>query len=151
MRILLADDSALIIGRLQSMLSNYKHVEIVGIVKNGNDTLQALISLKPDLAIVDIKMPGLSGLQVLQEIRKVNKTVKYLILTLYPTEEYRKAAMQAGADYFFSKADDFEKVALVVEEFKLKELMGIKIKKRVKKIRKTKNVLESKPEKKLNN
>jgi DNA-binding NarL/FixJ family response regulator len=57
MRVLLADDSGLILERLTEMLKMYRKVEIVGSLKNGNDALDSLRRLKPDLAIVDLKMP----------------------------------------------------------------------------------------------
>ena len=78
MRVLLADDSDLILERLQKMVSMFSQVEIVGLYKNGLETLEALRLLKPDLAIVDIKMPGISGLKVLKEIRKEDKTIKFM-------------------------------------------------------------------------
>jgi two-component system response regulator YesN len=112
MRILLADDSSLILERLQEMISNYRQIEVVGALKNGTDVLEALKNLKPDLAIVDIKMPGLSGLEVLKEVRKINKTIIFIILTFYPSDYYRRLAI----DYFFSKVDDFEKIPLVIAE-----------------------------------
>jgi len=114
MRVLLADDSGLILECLQEMLSIYEQVEVVKACKNGNEALEAIRILKPDLAIVDIKMPGLSGLEVLTEIRKEDKNVKFIILTFYSSDYYRQWAIQAGADYFFSKVDDFDKVSLVV-------------------------------------
>jgi len=116
MRILLADDSDLILERLQQMLRFDPRVEIVGTFKNGKETLAALRILKPDMAIVDIKMPGLSGLEVLHEIRKEDSTVKFMILTFYSSDNYRKLAISSGADYFFSKVDDFEKISGVVNE-----------------------------------
>lgn len=121
MKVLLADDSGLILERLQGALSPFKHIEIVGSFKNGIETLEGLRSLKPQMAIVDIKMPGLSGLEVLSEIRKENKDVKFIILTFYASEYHRQLAMQSGADYFFSKVDDFDKaiqvaINLVYEE-----------------------------------
>jgi len=122
MRILLADDSVLILERLQQMLTIFPQVEIVGSLKNGNEALQAIKILKPDLAILDIKMPGLSGLEVLTEIRKVDKTVKFIILTLYSSDFYKQMAIQSGVDYFFSKVDDFEKVTLAVSEMVMKEV-----------------------------
>ena len=121
MRVLIADDSVLILEWLQDTLGMNKQVEIVGSFKNGIDTLNALKTLKPDLAIVDFKMPGLNGLEVLKEIRKENKILKFIILTYYSLDNYRQVAMQAGADYFFSKVDDFEKVSIVVEEMVAKE------------------------------
>jgi DNA-binding NarL/FixJ family response regulator len=114
MRVLLADDSRLMLERLTEMLNMYRDTEIVGSFNNGIDTLAGLRTLKPDLAIVDIKMPGLTGLEVLNEIRKENKTVKIIILTFYSSDHYRKMAIQAGADYFFNKVDDFDEVSMVV-------------------------------------
>jgi two-component system nitrate/nitrite response regulator NarL len=116
MKVLLADDSGLILERLKEMLSMHKQAEVVASLKNGTEALEALRNLKPDLAIVDIKMPGLSGLEVLNEIRKEDDNIKFIILTFYSSDYYRQLAIKAGADYFFNKADDFDKVSLVVEE-----------------------------------
>lgn len=121
MKVLIADDSLYTINCLLEMLAIYKQVEIVGFYKNGTDTLEAIQLLKPDLAIVDIKMPGLSGLDVLKEIRKEDKTIKIIILTFFSFEYFRQMAMDAGADYFFSKTDEFEKLSLLVAEMVEKE------------------------------
>ena len=121
MRVIIADDSSLIRERLQEMLSISGKVEIVGSCDNGTDTLEALRNLKPDLAIVDLKMPGMSGLEVLTEIRKENKTLKFIILTFHASDYYRQLAMEAGADYFFSKVEEFEKVSQVVAQMVQKE------------------------------
>jgi two-component system response regulator YesN len=127
MRVVLADDSDLILDWLKEMLSAFDQVEIVAALKNGNEALHALNTLKPDLAIVDLKMPGLSGLEVLKEIRKVDKDVKFIILTFYAFDPYRQSAVKAGVDYFFSKVDDFEKVSQVVAELLVKEENNKKI------------------------
>ncbi len=116
MTVILADDSSLILERLQQMIGASKKAKIVGTFNNGTDTLEALKTLKPDVAIVDIKMPGLTGLQVLNEIRKVNKSIKFIVLTFYSSDHYRNMAFRDGADYYFSKVDDFEKVVLAIEE-----------------------------------
>jgi DNA-binding NarL/FixJ family response regulator len=115
-RVIIADDSILILERLKEMLSNYRQIEIVGSFNNGIETLESLRKLKPDLAIVDIKMPGLTGLQVLTEIRKEDKILKFMILTFYSNDYHRQMAIKAGADYFFSKADDFEKILPLITE-----------------------------------
>lgn len=120
MRVIIADDSVLILQRLQEMLSIYKQVEIVGALKTGIEALEALRIQKPDLAIVDLEMPGLNGIEVLKEIRKSDQALKFIILTFFSTDNYRKMAIRSGADYFFSKGDDFEKVHLVVEKMILK-------------------------------
>lgn len=120
MKVLIADDSDLILVRLQECLSVCKGLEIVGVSKNGIDTLENLRKTKPDLAVIDLRMSGLNGLEVLQEIRKENKTVKIIILTLYSSDYYKQKAIQLGADYFLNKADDFDKVVLVAAEMTLK-------------------------------
>ncbi len=121
MKVLLADDSVLILERLQYILRMFQQVEIVGTFANGTDTLEALKVKKPDLAIVDIKMPGMSGLDVLKDIRKVNKAMRFIILTFYTTDYYRDLALKEGVDYFFSKSEDFERVSQVVEEMVQRE------------------------------
>jgi DNA-binding NarL/FixJ family response regulator len=116
MKVILADDSALILVRLQETVFKCKEMIIAGSYKNGIDALYALKKLKPDLAIIDLQMPGLSGLKILHEIRKENKTMKFVILTFNPSDYYQKWAIQEGADYFFSKVDDFNKILPVIEE-----------------------------------
>lgn len=125
MKVLIADDSDLIRERLQQMLSQFAQVEIVGAFDNGIQTLEALLCLKPDLAIVDYKMPGLSGLEVLKGIRKEDTSIKIIILTFYSSNYYRLLAMQYGADYFFSKADEFEKIAHLLEAMLVTDSKGI--------------------------
>lgn len=115
MRVLLADDSVLILDRLTEMLGFFGQVEIVGSCRNGTETLDALRILNPDLAIVDIRMPGLSGLEVIRQFRKENKTVKFIILTLLSSGYHQQNAIDAGADYFFNKID-FKNLPLVITE-----------------------------------
>jgi len=121
MRVLLADDSELVLDALHEILYAVDQVVIVASCKNGTDALKAIRTHVPDLAIVDIQMPGLTGLEVLTEIRNEGIITKFIILTFFSSGYYRQLAMEAGADYFFSKADDFEKIAGVVEEMLSKE------------------------------
>lgn len=119
MRVVIADDSNLIRERLQELIIGYKRAEIVGTFKNGTDTLSALRILKPDLAIVDIVMPGLSGLEVLKAIRKENKTMTFIIFTFHSSDYYRQMAIQLKVDHFFNKVDDFDNLKQVVAEMVL--------------------------------
>lgn len=112
----MAEDSDLILFRLLEMASAFRQLEIVGIFKNGNVALEAILRLKPDLAIIDINMPGISGLRVLKETRKQDQEIKIIILTFSAIDRYREMVLREGADYFFLKAEDFEKIHLVVAE-----------------------------------
>jgi len=109
-----ADDSDLILERLKDTATLFPNLKVAGSFKNGIDALEAMKRLQPDLAVADIRMPGMSGLKVLTELRKENWTGIFIVLTLYPFEIYRQQALNAGADYFFSKADDFDKVGWVI-------------------------------------
>lgn len=110
MRVLLADDSNLMISRLQETLSVYKEIEIVGIAENGLTALEKTRKLIPDLLILDLRMPKMSGINVLREIRKKDKKIKIMVLTSFSSEDYREKTLELGANYFFSKVDDFEKI-----------------------------------------
>jgi DNA-binding NarL/FixJ family response regulator len=121
MRVILADDSELILVRLQQMLGIFPQVELLGSYIDGIETLDAMRKQKPDLAIIDIKMPWMSGLDVLKEIRKEDKFMKIILLSFYSSDYYRQLASQLGADYFFSKSDEFEKLEIKVGEMVLDE------------------------------
>ncbi len=116
MKVLLADDSELILERLQELISKHKGIEIVGSFNNGYDTLEGLRNLKPDLAIVDIKMPGKNGLEILAKIKLEQKMITFIILTFYESDFYKLLAIDLGTDYYFSKVNDFEKISKVVEK-----------------------------------
>ena len=120
MKVLLTDDSQLILDRLHEMLSVFKDVEIVGSFKNGTESLEAIKTLNPDLVISDINMPGLNGLQLLAAVRKEKHNTKFIVLTVHASNYYRKVAFKWGADYFFSKVNDFEKVPEVVNHLLMK-------------------------------
>jgi len=121
MRVLLIDDSQLILDRLYEMLCAFNDVEIIGSFKNGKDALEAIKILTPDLVIIDINMPGLTGLQVLAEVKKENHKTKFIVLTLFASNYYRRKAIRLGANYFFSKVDDFEKVSIVVKHLLMRD------------------------------
>ncbi|WP_372935199.1 response regulator transcription factor [Mariniphaga sediminis] len=116
MRVVIADDSDFILDRLNQMLVSMEQVKVVGRFHNGIDALNGLRELKPDLAILDNKMPGLRGVEIIRDIRKENAAVRLILLTLYADYYHREEAMTAGADYFFSNSEDFEYIPTVVSE-----------------------------------
>lgn len=118
MRVIIADDSMIMLDRLKQMLVSLEEVMVVGAFSNGTDALDALHALKPDLAILDNKMPGLKGIDVIREVRKEDRKVKLILLTFYADTYYWQQAMNAGADYFFSKSEDFEKIPEVISQLR---------------------------------
>jgi DNA-binding NarL/FixJ family response regulator len=115
-RVLIVDDSKQVRERLISLLSEYPQVLIVGQAGNGKEALDALDDQKPDTVVLDIRLPGRSGIQLLREIKATHPEIAVIMLTNYDFEQYRKQCMQFGADYFFNKTLEFEKVVNVLVE-----------------------------------
>ena len=92
------------------MLSEVKDVKVVGQAATAASALEKIWTLRPDYVILDIQMPGLSGIYVLEKMKKYPPVPKVIILTNYPFPHFKNACMSAGADYFFDKSKDFEKI-----------------------------------------
>jgi len=116
MKVFLVDDSAIIRERLVSMLSEIKGVEIVGEAKNAHDALEDIEKLKPDAVILDIRMPGGNGIDVLEKIKEGRPKTQVIMFTNYLYPQYRKRCMELGADFFFDKSNEFEKVTGVIQK-----------------------------------
>lgn len=108
--VLIVDDSAIVCERLNSMLSEIDGVKVVGQASSAASALEQIRTLKPDFVILDIQMPGLSGLYVLEKMKKFPHVPRVIMLTNYPYPHFKNACVAAGADYFFDKSKDFEKI-----------------------------------------
>jgi DNA-binding NarL/FixJ family response regulator len=114
MKVFIADDSSEIRKRIIAMLSDLENIEMIGEAGNVQDAIQSIQAFDPDVVILDIRMPGGSGIDVLKKIEKRNETPVVIILTNYPHSQYRKKCMEAGADFFFDKSGEFERIVEVV-------------------------------------
>jgi len=104
------DDSPIVCERLKTMLSEVGHVKVVGDAGTAASALDKVWSLRPDVVILDIQMPGLSGMYVLEKMKKFPPMPKVIVLTNYPFPHFKNACLAGGADYFFDKSKDFEKI-----------------------------------------
>jgi len=116
MKVFIADDSPILRERLKTMLSDFPEVEISGQAKDTPEAIKFIKELKPDIVILDIRMPGGSGIEVLQSIKKDRPDIKVIVFTNYPYPQYRKKCMNLGADFFFAKATESEEVPKVIEQ-----------------------------------
>ena len=98
------------------MLSDFSEVEIAGQAHDTPEAIKSIKELKPDVVILDIRMPGGSGIEVLQSIKKDRPNLKVVVFTNYPYPQYRKKCMNLGADFFFTKATEYEEVSKVIEQ-----------------------------------
>jgi len=110
LRILIADDSDMVRRRLVDMLEEIEGVEIVGQACQGCQAIAMIRELKPDMVILDIRMPERNGIEVLHDIGKETSRPVVIMLTNYPYEQYQRTCTEAGSDYFFDKSSEFDKV-----------------------------------------
>jgi len=121
MRVFIVDDSSVIVERLTRLLSEVPGVEFVGHATDVPQAVQRVLEILPDALVLDLHMPGGSGLDVLRAIRPVQPSLRVLVFTNYPQEEYRQECMAAGADYFLDKSTEFEKIPSILRELMQKE------------------------------
>jgi len=122
MKVLIVDDSKIVCNGLQQILSNIAGVDIViQQAHTGKDAIMSISESKPDVVILDIRLPDLSGIDVLADIRAKRLSAKVIILTNYPYPQYRKKCKELGADYFFDKVAEFEEIPVLIEKLAKKE------------------------------
>jgi DNA-binding NarL/FixJ family response regulator len=110
MKVVIADDSPVVVERLRDLLSDIQGVELVGQARDAVEALRCIRQGNPDLAILDLQMPGGSGLDILRTIRPERPGLCVLICTNYPYPQYKEQCLAAGANYFLDKSAEFEKI-----------------------------------------
>lgn len=113
---IIVDDSILVRERLVKMLSVVPGVKVVGEAGNSYEALDVFEKTKPQVAILDIKMPGENGVEVLKKLKKISPSVIVIVLTNYPYTQYRAKCFENGADYFFDKSEEYSKVIDVLDD-----------------------------------
>lgn len=113
-KIFIADDHTLFREGLIKILESDSNNEIVGSSGNGSEALNKILNLKPDVAILDIEMPGKSGLEILNQLRETNISTVFVILTMYTDEEYLEKAMSSGAKGYLLKDSTVDEINLCV-------------------------------------
>jgi len=97
----IADDSTVVRERLVEMLAMFDTVEVIGQAANGKDALGDILNLHPDVALLDINMPGLNGIDVMMQVKSVNPGIKVILFTSYSATDFGEECMKRGADFFF--------------------------------------------------
>ncbi len=108
-RVLLVDDHTILRTGLRMFFDSQQDMVVVGEAVCGEDALEKVQVLQPDVVILDISMPGMSGIEAIARIKQLTPDVGILMLTMHEAEEYLQQAMQAGASgYVLKKAADSE-------------------------------------------
>jgi len=102
-RILIADDHTIVREGLKQIIAEISGMEVADEATNGNEALRKIKEGDFDVVLLDISMPGKSGLETLKEIRMEDQTLPVLILTMHPEEQYAVRVLKAGASGYLTK------------------------------------------------
>jgi DNA-binding NarL/FixJ family response regulator len=103
MRIVLADDHEIVRKGIRDIISAEPSWEVCGEAADGQQAIELVMLLKPDLVVLDLSMPVLNGLQAASQIRHSAPRTKILILSMHDSSQSKKAALDVGADAFLTK------------------------------------------------
>lgn len=110
MKILLCDDQAVIRDGLEMLLTLEKDFQVVGSAQDGFEAIELAGKKTPDLVLMDLKMPGMNGIEATREIRKKYPAIKILVLTTYDDDEWVFDAIRAGASGYLLKDTPRQKI-----------------------------------------
>jgi DNA-binding NarL/FixJ family response regulator len=113
-RVLLADDHKIVLDGLRSLLE--PEFELAGTVEDGRALVSAAEKLRPDVIVVDISMPLLNGIEAVRQIKKLDKQVKVVFLTMHPDVTYAIRAFEAGASGYVLKHSASSELITAIHE-----------------------------------
>jgi DNA-binding NarL/FixJ family response regulator len=114
LRILIADDHALVRRGARAIFKSQDGWRVVGEAANGREAVEKAIKLKPDVAVVDISMPEVDGVEVARQIRDAVPDTKVLVLTMHESDQMVRRALEAGARGYLLKSDFSESLTKAV-------------------------------------
>jgi DNA-binding NarL/FixJ family response regulator len=109
-RVLVADDQAVVRGGLRMILEAQADLEVVGEARDGSEAVAMVTSLQPDVVLMDIRMPGLDGIEATRRLAQAGAHTRVLVLTTYALDEYVYESLKAGAAGFFVKTESPERL-----------------------------------------
>lgn len=108
LEVLVADDSAPLRIRLMEMLSQIQGIRVVGEARDVPEAMASIRALHPDVVILDVRMPGGSGIDVLRNVKRDFPETVIVILTNHAEPQYRQKCAELKADFFLSKSTDWQ-------------------------------------------
>jgi two-component system, NarL family, invasion response regulator UvrY len=136
LKIVIADDHSILRAGIKKILEKEVDLQVVGEAGNYHEVLELVNKVEFDLLVLDINMPGASGLGILKEIKKIKPQIKILILTIYPEESFAVRAFELGAAGYLTKESTPELLVKAIQKIKdggkyLSEKLGEKLASRI--------------------
>jgi len=122
MKLLIADDSTFLRQRLSHLITELTGIENIIYAEDVPAAIKTIETQKPDVVVLDIQMPGGSGLDVLKKVQKEEQKPVFIVFTNYPYPRFRKSCLAAGADFFLDKSFDHNELFVVLKKLKDKLL-----------------------------
>ncbi len=113
--IVLAEDHTILREGLKALLSSDPEFEIIAEAEDGREAVRCVQKLEPDLILMDLSMPRMSGIEAIREIKKRFPATKIIALTVHKTEEYLHTTLQAGADGYVLKDATRDELVLAIK------------------------------------
>jgi len=113
-RVLLADDHALVRAGIRGLLQGLRDVEVVGEAGDGHEALRLVEKLRPEVVLLDIGLPGLSGLEVAGRVTRLDASIRVVILSMHTSEEFVLRALRAGCAGYLLKDSAVSELELAV-------------------------------------
>ncbi len=109
-RVVLVDDHPVVLGGLRALLASLPGYEVVGEATDGEAGVREVVLTKPDVVLMDIRMPGIDGLEATRRIREAVRGVAVLVLTMFDDDDTVFGAMRAGAQGYLLKGADQDEI-----------------------------------------
>jgi DNA-binding NarL/FixJ family response regulator len=114
MKVIICDDQAIVRDGLEMLLKLERDIEVVGVADDGATAVELVEKKKPDLVLMDLKMPVMNGVEAIRQIKAKHPDVKVLVLTTYDDDEWVFDAIQAGASGYLLKDTPRDEVVKAV-------------------------------------
>jgi DNA-binding NarL/FixJ family response regulator len=115
-KVLVADDQQLICDDIRIILESTEDIRVVATAFSGREAVAAALNQQPDVVLMDIQMPGLSGIEALKEIKAARPKTVVLMLTTFDPDEYILASFRNGADGYLMKDLSGERLAMAIRD-----------------------------------
>ncbi len=106
--VLIADDSQIIREKMTELFSSVPEIDSISVARDGQEAIEKIKISEPDILLLDLSMPNVSGFDVLKFVKKNSPKTKSIVFTNHSAKPFRKKAIELGCNSFFDKSSEFE-------------------------------------------